>query len=219
MSNAGKPERNSRFDQLVERFHQQLDEGAFPGNINAFPVGGGKGFKAPTGKGVASPLRWGYGAGYSFSNVNAAIFTTNPFAEVGYFQSAMLVSASMGRPLRWHVHAQFTFDEASAWGADTNDWVLQVVTQPGVGQSNPTVFKTVQYVPSTGVVTTFFPDPLAQATVPFAPIDVDFVLPAAALYVQLTISGVAPVDVSTAQYTGQLNAWAAPYFAMPGEIA
>jgi hypothetical protein len=56
MSNAGKPQRHSRFDELVERFHQALDEGPWPGNVNAFPPGGGKGFKNPTGMTGAQAL-------------------------------------------------------------------------------------------------------------------------------------------------------------------
>jgi hypothetical protein len=209
------------FDRLISRFHQTLDEGNFPGTANAFPPGGGQGFRPPNTAGKNSPLRWGYQSGYSFNNSNAQLFTTNPFAEVGYFQSPLLVSASIGRPVRWHVHAQFTFDADSAWGTDANLWVLQVVVQPGVGQTNPSVFKTTQYTPSTGVVTSFYPDPVANPnTAPFQPIDFDFVIPASALYVQLTISGERPPVVAPppAVYTGLLSAWATPYFSLPSEI-
>jgi hypothetical protein len=209
------------FDRLVARFHQTLDEGNFPGTANAFPPGGGQGFRPPNTAGKNSPLRWGYQSLYSFNNASAQIFATNPFAEIGYFQSALLVSASQGRPLRWHVHAQFTFDEDSAWGTDANLWVLQVVAQPGVGQTNPSVYKTVQYTPSTGVVTSFYPDPVANPnTAPFQPIDIDFTIPASALYVQLTISGERPPVVAPppAVYTGMVSAWAAPYFSLPSEI-
>jgi hypothetical protein len=210
----------NEFDRLVQRFHATLDEGNFPGTANAFPPGGGQGFRPPNTAGKNSPLRWGYESRYSFNN-HSATTSTNPFAEVGYFQSPLLVSASQGRPLRWHVHAQFTFDEDSAWGTDANLWVLQVITQAGVGQTNPTVAKTVQYTPSTGVVTSFYPDPVANPnTAPFQPIDIDFVIPASALYVQLIISGERPAVVAPppAVYTGVLSAWAAPYFSLPSEI-
>ena len=211
--------REDNFDALVTRLHTTLDEGNFPGTINAFPPGGGKGFRPPNTAGKNSPLRWGYGVQYSFNNINAST-SNDPFAFVHYFQSPLLVSASMGRPLRWHVHAQFTFDQDSAWGTDVNEWILEVVVQPGVGQSNPTVTKVVEVIPSTGVINTFFPDPVPQNGAAFQPIDFDFVIPASALYVQLVIGGERPTVVAPppAAYTGMLNAWAAPYFSHPSEI-
>jgi len=222
--------REEQLEYLIERLHFALS-GGNAGEISAFPKGGG-GFKGGPRQSPARkhrPLRWGYTGPYAFTLASAQL--NPPFNLPGelYFQSPLIVAADVGRPLRWSLHAQFTFDQGIqaqggpatppyGWTSDANLWEFAVVLQAGVGQGNPTIINLTQYTPSTGVGTTYGPTPPFQTQDPYASLDIDLIIPAEKLYVSVVITGERPSVLNQGVYSGYFSVIAAPYFSESAEV-